>query len=158
MFCNPPKKQNVGTRLSGVFFHSKFDTACPNILLLMHWMLVGYSWHVLAWRLLEWYVFDISRQRYFFLQLWPNFWWKEQVQCSKLNMLICITNVSVVLPSSLGSISVVFPMFSMCLRSLHLFVCSFESVIQVHHVASIHLRRRHEHEKWKMDYVLLVEY
>ena len=36
---------------------------------------------------------------------------REQGQCCKLNMLICITNVSIVFPSSPGSISVVFPMF-----------------------------------------------
>ena len=75
---------------------------------------------------------------------------RDQVQCCKLNMLIYITNVSVVFPSSPGSISVVFPMFSMWLRSLHLFVYSFESVIQVHYIASIHLRGRHECEKWKI--------
>ena len=65
-------------------------------------------------------------------------------------MLMCITNVSVVLLSSPSSISVIFPMFSMCLRSLHLFDYSFKSVIQVHHVASIHLRGRHEREEWKI--------
>ena len=35
---------------------------------------------------------------------------REQGQCCKLKMLICITNVSVVFPSSPGFISVVFPM------------------------------------------------
>ena len=72
---------------------------------------------------------------------------REQAQCCKINMLICITNVRVVLPSSPRSISVVFLMFSMCLGSLHLFVYGFESVIQVRYVASIRLRGRHEREK-----------
>ena len=38
----------------------------------------------------------------------------------------------------------------MCLRCLHLFVYSFKHVIRVHYVASIPLRGRHEHEKWKI--------
>ena len=67
-------------------------------------------------------------------------------------MLISITNVSVVLPSSPGSISVVFPMFLMCFRSLRLFVYSFKHVIQAHYVASIHLRARHECEEWKIGF------
>ena len=65
-------------------------------------------------------------------------------------MLIYITNARVVFPSSPGSISVVFLMFSMCLRSLLLFVYSFKSVIQFHYVASIHLRGHHRCEKWKI--------
>ena len=77
---------------------------------------------------------------------------REQVQCCKLNMMTCITNVSVVFPSSPGSISIVFPMFPMCLRGLHLFVYSFQCVIQVHYVASIHLRGRHECKKWKIEF------
>ena len=77
---------------------------------------------------------------------------REQVKCCKLNMLTCITNVSAVFPSSPGSISVVFPMFSMCSRGLHLFVYSFRRVIQVHCVASIHLRGHHECKKWKIGF------
>ena len=65
---------------------------------------------------------------------------------------MCITNVSVVFPSSRGSISVVFLMFSMCLRSLHLFVYSFKRVIQVHHVASIHLQGHRECETWNIGF------
>ena len=38
----------------------------------------------------------------------------------------------------------------MCLRCLHLFAYSFNHVIRVHYVASIHLRGRHEHKKWKI--------
>ena len=63
-------------------------------------------------------------------------------------MLPYITNVTVVFPSFPGSISVFFPMFSKCLTGLHLFVYSFKLVIQVHHVASIHLRGCHECKKW----------
>ena len=74
---------------------------------------------------------------------------RKQVNCRTLNMLICITNVSVVFPSSAGSISAVFLMFSMCLRSLHLFVYSFQSVIQGNYVTSIHLWGCHECEKWQ---------
>ena len=70
-----------------------------------------------------------------------------QVKSCKLIMLRCITIVNVVFLSSPCWISVVFPMF---LRSLHLFVYGFNHVIQVPSVASIHLRGRHEHEKWKI--------
>ena len=76
----------------------------------------------------------------------------EQAQCCRLNMLKCITNVSVVFPSSPGSISVVFPMCLMCFRSLHLFVYSFKHVIQVHYVASIHLPAHCECEEWKIGF------
>ena len=73
-----------------------------------------------------------------------------QVKNCKLIVLGYITIVRVVFLSSPCSISVVFPMFSMCLRSLHLFVYSFKSVIQVHNVASIDLRGLHKHENWKI--------
>ena len=65
-------------------------------------------------------------------------------------MLRYFTIVSVVFLSSPCSISVVSTMFPICLRCLHLFVYSFKRVIQVHHVASIHLRGCHEREKWKI--------
>ena len=71
---------------------------------------------------------------------------REHIQYCKLNMLIYITNVIVVIPSSPGPISVVFPMFSMCFTSLHLFAYSFKRVIQVHYVASINLRGRDNSE------------
>ena len=74
---------------------------------------------------------------------------RGHIQYCKLNMLICITNVIVVFPSSPGPISVVFPMFSMCFTSLHLFAYGFKGVIQVHYVASIHLRGRYKSETWK---------
>ena len=77
---------------------------------------------------------------------------REQVQCCKLNMMICTTSVSLVFPSSTGSISVVFQMFSMCSRGLHPFVYSFKRVIQVHCIASIHLRGRHECKKWNIGF------
>ena len=76
----------------------------------------------------------------------------DQVQCCKLNMITCTTSVTLVFPSSPGSISVFFPMFSMCLRRLHLFVYSFQRVIWAHHVASIHLRGCHECKKWKIAF------
>ena len=79
---------------------------------------------------------------------------REQFQCCKLNMLICITNVSVVFPSSPGSISVVFPM---CLRSLPLFVYSLKSVIQVHYVPST-CKSDMNVKNEKLGYVLFVEY
>ena len=75
---------------------------------------------------------------------------RDHIQYCKLNMVIYITNVSVVFPSSPGPISIVFPMFSMCLTGLHLFGYSFKRVIQVHDGASIHLRGRHECETWKV--------
>ena len=77
---------------------------------------------------------------------------EEQAQSCKLNMLICIINVSIVFPSTPGSIPVVFPMFLMRFRSLHLFVYSFKHVIQIHQVASIHLQGHHEYEKWKIGF------
>ena len=75
---------------------------------------------------------------------------REHIQYCKSNMLICITNVIVVFSSSPGPISVVFPMFSMCFTSLHLFAYSFKHVIQVHYVPSIHLRGQHKSEIWKI--------
>ena len=82
---------------------------------------------------------------------------REHIQYCKLNMLICITNVSVVLPSSPGRISIVFPMFSMCFTSLHLFAYSFKHIIQVHCIASIacesDINLKHE----RLDYVLLLK-
>ena len=77
---------------------------------------------------------------------------RDQVQCCKVNMITCNTSVSLVFPSSHGSISVVFPMFSMYLRGLHLFVYSFQHVIWAHYVASIHLRGCHECKKWKIGF------
>ena len=65
-------------------------------------------------------------------------------------MLICITNVIVVFPSSPSQISVVFRMFSVCFTSLHLFAYGFKRVIQVRDVASIHLRGRPKSETWKI--------
>ena len=76
----------------------------------------------------------------------------EQVQCCKLNIMTCTTNVSLLFPSSPGSTSVVFPMFSMCLKCLHLFVYSFQHVIWVHYVASIQLQGCHECKKWKIGF------
>jgi len=43
----------MGTRLSDVLLQSKVNTSCPNIILLMLWMVVGYSWHVSVYKLLE---------------------------------------------------------------------------------------------------------
>ena len=66
-------------------------------------------------------------------------------------MLRYFTIVSVVFLSSPCSIFVVSTMFPICLRCLHLFVYSFKRVIQIHHIASIHLRGCHEREKWKIE-------
>ena len=62
-------------------------------------------------------------------------------------MLTCITNVRVVFSFSPGSISVFFS--NVFKRGLHLFVYSFKLVIQVHYIASIHLRGCHQCKKWK---------
>ena len=67
---------------------------------------------------------------------------KLQVKSCKFIMLRYFTIASVVFPSSRCSISVVFNMFarfaSVCLQ------------LQTRHIASIHLRGRHEREKWKI--------
>ena len=112
MFWKPPKNSKVGTRLSGVFFHSKFDTACSNILLFIHWMLVGYSWYVLLTSFWNDMFLTFKDRETPLSTIFSQLLIREQGQCCKLKMLICITNVRVVFPSSPGFISVVFPMFS----------------------------------------------
>ena len=120
MFWNPPKNSEVGTRLSGVLFPSKFDTACPNIPLLMLWMMVGYSWHVLVYKLLECYVLTFKDRHTTFSTSFGQIWIIGEVQSCKLNMLTYIAILNIVFPSSPCSISVVLSMFenfaSVCLQ------------------------------------------
>ena len=81
----------------------------------------------------------------FSLQLLATFWWKYKSKAVNQSYWD-------ILPLSVCSLPLLaqFLLFSICLRSFHLFVYSFKHVIQVHYAASIHLWRRHERKRWKI--------